>query len=100
LEPAWGTFAAVAGVEPTTDAAERALRGLVRWRKGSEETAGAAGSRFVASILTAVATCPHQGRDVLAFVTGCSEALRQDIPHALSSHRPNEAETFVRPVNA
>ena len=77
MEPALWTFARVAGVEPTNNAVERALRGPVLWRKGSYGTDGAAGSRFVESILTAVASCRQQGRDVLGFVTVCGEALRQ-----------------------
>lgn len=76
LEPALWTFAAVEGVEPTNHAAERALRGPVLWRKGSSGTDSASGSRFVESILTAVASCKQQGRNVLAFVTACCEALR------------------------
>jgi transposase len=78
LGPALWTFAAAEGVEPTNNAAERALRGPVLWRKGSFGTDSAGGSRFVESILTAVASCRQQGRDVLAFVTACCEALRHN----------------------
>jgi transposase len=76
VEPALWTFVDAEGVEPTNNAAERALRGPVLWRKGSYGTDGPAGSRFVESILTAVASCRQQGRDVLAFVTACCAALR------------------------
>ncbi len=76
-EPALWTFVEVEGVEPTNNAAERALRGPVLWRKGSYGTASAPGSRFVEAILTAVESCRQQGRDVLAYVTACCEALRQ-----------------------
>jgi len=78
MEPALWTFARSAGVEPTNNAAERALRGPVLWRKGSYGTDSAAGSRFVESMLTAVASCQQQGRDVLAFVMACCEALRHN----------------------
>lgn len=78
LEPALWTFAAVEGVEPTNNAAERALRGPVLWRKGSFGTDSVGGSRFVEAILTAVASCKQQGRDVLGFVTACCEALRHN----------------------
>jgi transposase len=77
VEPALWTFVRAAGVGPTNNAVERALRGPVLWRKGSYGTDGAAGSRFVESIRTAVASCRQQGRDVLGFVTACGEALRQ-----------------------
>lgn len=41
------TFVRVEGVEPTNNAAERAIRPGVLWRKGSFGTQGAQGSRFV-----------------------------------------------------
>jgi transposase len=75
VELALWTFARVQGVEPTNNAVERALRGPVLWRKGSYGTDSAAGSRFVESILTAVASCRQQGRDVLEFITACCGAL-------------------------
>ena len=57
LEPALWTFARVEGVEPTNNAAERALRHAVVWRKTSHGTESEAGTHFVESILTVVATC-------------------------------------------
>jgi transposase len=76
-EPALWTFARVEGVEPTNNAAERALRHGVQWRKSSYGTDSEAGSRFVANILTIVATCRQQGRDVLEYLTECCRATRQ-----------------------
>jgi transposase len=76
VEAALWTFAYKRGVEPTNNAAERALRHAVRWRKTSYGTASAAGSRFVESILTVVESCRQQGRNVLAFLTSCCEAWR------------------------
>jgi transposase len=58
------TFVRVAGVEPTNNAAERALRRAVRWRRKSFGTQSAEGSRFVGRVLTAVASLRQQGRDV------------------------------------
>jgi transposase len=77
LEPALWTFLRVEGVEPTNNAAERALRHAVLWRKSSYGTASAKGSRYVANILTVVATCRQQGRNVLEFVTSCCQAHLQ-----------------------
>jgi transposase len=77
LEPALWTFLRVEGVEPTNNAAERALRHAVLWRKSSYGTSSARGSRYVASILTVVATCRQQGRNVLEFVTSCCQARLQ-----------------------
>ena len=76
VEPALYTFAGVAGVEPTNNAAERALRHAVCWRKMSFGTDSDGGSRFVERVLTVVATCRQQGRDVLAFLTGVIQATR------------------------
>ena len=69
IEPALYTFAIAEGVEPTNNAAERALRQAVCWRKTSYGTDSAAGSRFVERVLTVVATCRGQCRDVLGFLT-------------------------------
>jgi transposase len=77
LEPALWTFLRVEGVEPTNNAAERALRHAVLWRKSSYGTASVKGSRYVATILSVVATCRCQGRNVLEFVTECCQARLQ-----------------------
>jgi transposase len=71
-EARW-TFSRVAGVEPTNNAAERALRPAVRWRKGSFGSRSAEGCRFVERLLRVRATCARQGRPLFAFVT---EAVR------------------------
>jgi transposase len=77
LEPALWTFLRVEGVEPTNNAAERALRHAVLWRKSSYGTASAKGSQYVAHILSVVATCRQQRRHVLEFVTACCQARLQ-----------------------
>lgn len=69
LWPALWTFLEVEGVEPTNNAAERALRPAVLWRKGSFGTQSDAGDRFAERILTVAATCRQQGRDLLAYLT-------------------------------
>ena len=63
------TFVGVEGVEPTNNAAERAVRPAVQWRKGSFGTHSAAGSRFVERIMTAAATCKQQDRNVTEYIT-------------------------------
>jgi transposase len=67
------TFLDHAGVEPTNNASERALRHAVIWRKLSFGTQSAAGSRFVETLLSAIETCRQQDRDVFAFVTQAVE---------------------------
>ncbi len=68
------TFVQVAGVEPTNNAAERAIRPGVRWRKGSFGTQSEAGSRFVASMMTVVTTLKQQRRNVFEYLTAAHEA--------------------------
>ncbi len=65
------TFLRVRGIEPTNNAAERALRHAVLWRKSSGGTVSEWGSRFVERVLSVAATCRQQGRNVLEFLTAC-----------------------------
>lgn len=68
------TFTVRPGVEPTNNAAERALRHAVIWRKTSFGTDSELGSRFVERMLTTVATLRLQQRNVLEFVTAACRA--------------------------
>jgi transposase len=68
------TFTRIAGVEPTNNAAERALRHAVIWRRISGGTDSEAGSRYVERMLSAVATCRQQKRNVLEYLTRCHRA--------------------------
>ncbi len=72
--PALWTFVDVAGVEPTNNAAERALRPAVLWRKGCYGTDSMDGSRFVERILTIAMTCQQQQRPVLPFLADAVRA--------------------------
>ena len=72
------------GVEPTHNAAERAIRPGVLWRKGSFGTQSPDGSRFVDTQMTVVATLKQQHRHVLACVTAaCEAALHGEAAPAL-----------------
>jgi transposase len=68
------TFLRVRGTEPTNNAAERALRHAVLWRKSSGGTASDGGSRFVERVLSVAATCRQQGKNVLEYLTACFQA--------------------------
>lgn len=68
------TFVEVAGVEPTNNASERALRHAVIWRKLSFGTQSEQGSRFVETLLTVVETCRQQSQNVFTFVARAVEA--------------------------
>jgi transposase len=76
-ESALWTFVYQEGVEPTNNAVERVLRQAVLWRKKSSGTRSPNGSRYVERMLTAVATCRLQGRNVLEYLTSaCMAAIR------------------------
>jgi len=62
------TFTHHADIEPTNNEAERALRHGVIWRKLCYGTDSASGSRFAERILTVLATCRQQNRDVFSFL--------------------------------
>lgn len=68
------TFVDVAGVEPTNNAAERALRPAVLWRKGSFGVQSESGARFVERVLTAAETCRQQRRSVLQYLVAACQA--------------------------
>lgn len=77
VEPALWTFVGKEGVEPTNNAAERALRHGVLWRKSSFGTHSEAGSRFVERVMSVVTTLRQQERDVLTYLTlACQAACR------------------------
>ena len=80
VEPALWTFARVPGRDPPNNAAERALRHPVQWRKTSYGTDSLAGSHFVENLLTVVATCRQQDRNVLDYLTRCCQALYTGAP--------------------
>jgi len=80
VEPALWLFVRVAGIEPTNNAAERALRPAVIWRRTSLGTQSALGSQFVARMLTVTLTLRSQQRPVLEYLTAACEAARQGRP--------------------
>lgn len=80
LWPALWTFTTVEGVEPTNNAAERALRPAVLWRKGCFGANSDAGNLFVARILTVSATCRQQDRHLLTFLTEAMRSHQAGLP--------------------
>ena len=69
-------FAWIEGVEPTNNAAERALRHAVCWRKMSYGTDSALGSRFVERISTVIESCRQQSRHLLSYLMEAIQAAR------------------------
>jgi hypothetical protein len=74
------TFIEVDGIEPTNNAAERALRPAVIYPKLSFGTQSEAGSRFVERILTTCETCRLQGRSIFGYLSDAIAAHRTHQP--------------------
>ena len=68
------TFIQFQGIEPTNNAAERALRPAVIYRKLSFGTQSEARSRFIERMLTVSETCRLQKRSVFQWLTAAVEA--------------------------
>lgn len=78
--PALWTFVTDENVEPTNNAAERALRRAVLWRKCSFGSQSGKGLRFVERMLTLAETCRQQSVNVLDYLTRAIVANRQNGP--------------------
>ncbi|NEQ52872.1 MAG: IS66 family transposase [Leptolyngbya sp. SIO3F4] len=76
VEPALWTFVSTVGVEPTNNAAERALRPAVIWRKTSFGAQSQRGSQFVARLMTVTTSLKVQGRNILDFLAQACLAAR------------------------
>lgn len=68
------TFTRVAGIEPTNNTAERALRPAVIYRKLSFGTQSARGSRYLERLLSISETCRLQNRNVYQYLIEAMEA--------------------------
>lgn len=62
-------FLEIDGVEPTNNLAERMIRTIAIWRKTSFGTQSKKGSLYMERIMTVVATCKLQKRNILAYLT-------------------------------
>lgn len=84
-------FAFVSAVEPTNNAAERAVRHGVLWRKQSHGPKSMAGAEYLSCIWSVVETCRQQGRDVWSYLTEYVAALAEgrEVPSLLTP--PNAA---------
>jgi len=102
VELALWLFVRVEGVEPTNNAAERALRQAVLWRRTSFGTQSAEGSAFVARMLTVIETLRAQERNVVAYLTHACAAARQGepAPSLLPQLSLSQADTHSIPLAA
>jgi transposase len=98
LRQAWWTFVRHPEVEPTNNAAERAIRPGVLWRKGSFGTQSADGSRVVEAMMTMVATLRQPHRHVLDYLTTACGAVLQGKPPPSLLPSPGDLEHLMRPA--
>jgi transposase len=80
LKDALFTFVEVEGIEPTNNAAERALRPAVVYRKTSFGTFSESGSRYIERIMSVVQTCKAQDRSIHQFLTDTLHAHLRNVP--------------------
>ncbi len=80
VEQALWLFVEREGLEPTNNAAERAIRPAVLWKRISFGSQSEAGSIFVARMLTVVTSLRSQNRNVLEFMVEAIKASRQGNP--------------------
>lgn len=78
-ESLW-TFLTQENVEPTNNLAERMLRHYVIWRKQSFGTQSERGNRFIERIMSTVATCKQQQRNILNYLYNAISAHFANLP--------------------
>ena len=78
--PEFFVFIEREGVEPTNNAAERALRCAVQWRKTSFGSRSAKGETAMARLLTVTRTCRMQNRSSLRYLSAAVRAHRRAAP--------------------
>ena len=113
VEPAMWTFVYVAGVEPTNNTAEQAIRTGVIWRRTSFGSQSQAGSDFVGRILSVVTSLKAQQRNPVDYLAEACRAKRLGlvapslIPLAQTDYktlsvtfRPDQHLRFLAPAQA
>jgi transposase len=81
LWPALWGFLTHPGAEPTNNAAEQALRGIVLKRKISGPTRSRRGDEFIARGFSVHETCQRQGLDLWAYLQRAMVAWIDKVPH-------------------
>jgi transposase len=97
-ESALWTFVRIEGVEPTSNAAERALRHAVLWRRSSQRSQTRAGADFVGRMLTVITSLRMQRRNVLQYLTAAAHASMLALP--APSLLPQALRQVAQPVAA
>lgn len=98
VERAMWLFVTTVGVEPTNNAAERAIRPAVMWRRTSFGSQTQSGSIFVARMLTVATTLKLQQRNVLEFLAQAVKAARSGAapPCLLPEVIPDSSSRCIR----
>ena len=92
VEEGLWTFVRVEGIEPTNNASEASPPHAVIWRRISQGTHSADGSRFVERTLMVVATCRQQKGNVLDYLNSCFE------PHLRGQKVPSLSLRYKLPT--
>jgi transposase len=74
------TFLRIEGIEPTNNAAERAIRPAVQWRKICFGNQSSDGERFTERILTVTRTCQIRQKNAFRFLTQLMTAFFRQEP--------------------
>lgn len=97
--PALWTFTTAPRVEPTNNAAERALRGPVIHRKLSLGSQSEAGERTIERLLSASVTCRLQRRSLFAYLADALSANARGHPTPCSSeHQQRGTERLPKRI--
>jgi transposase len=88
------TFLYVGGLEPTNNAAERAIRPAVVGRKISAGNRSERGAKAHAILTSVMRTCQQQGRDFLAVMV---ELLRSPLPVVIQLINPAPTDPRLQP---
>jgi len=92
LAPALWRFLDTDGVEPTNNLAEQMIRTLAIWRKTSFGTQSTTGTLYMERIMTVVATCKLQSKNILTYLTDAvkSYLTKTDPPSLLPIAQQHE----------
>ena len=84
-------FLEIENIEPTNKLAEQMIRTLAIWRKTSFGTQSPAGSLYMERIMSVVATCKLQSRNILEYLTRAvrSYIKNSDPPSLLPTTKNN-----------
>ena len=95
--PALWRFLETHGVEPTNNLAERLIRTIAIWRKTSFGTQSKAGSLYMERVMTVVATCKLQGRNILNYLTSAVKSYieKSAFPSLLPEMTVNTGTTLA-----